>query len=245
MDNPDRDQVRRAWQDATDVEVAGALHNEDDYPPEELSVIQAEARRRQIDSDDPELDNAGSEHALAQLTRLTYRLARLLGAAGDRFFGRHRLIGAACVAVGVALLSRLPPDADTRLEWTAKALLIVTCYLTGLAYNCRPLRRYRTAVSVTAVAWACHAVIGAVSVLRMPVSFPLEVWLRTCTIHAVIVWLIPCVLLCAVAFVRNRYRPVRPEGHCVVCGYDLRGLPEPRCPECGTPFDVGEKGASG
>jgi hypothetical protein len=28
-------------------------------------------------------------------------------------------------------------------------------------------------------------------------------------------------------------------GHriCIQCGYDLRGLPEPRCPECGTPFD--------
>ncbi len=24
---------------------------------------------------------------------------------------------------------------------------------------------------------------------------------------------------------------------CVPCGYDLRGLPEPRCPECGAAFD--------
>src|SRR5690606_9440248 len=24
--------------------------------------------------------------------------------------------------------------------------------------------------------------------------------------------------------------------HCHHCGYDLRGLPEPRCPECGQPF---------
>ncbi len=24
---------------------------------------------------------------------------------------------------------------------------------------------------------------------------------------------------------------------CVPCGYDLRGLAEPRCPECGAPFD--------
>lgn len=30
---------------------------------------------------------------------------------------------------------------------------------------------------------------------------------------------------------------VRVPGTCVICGYDLRGLPQARCPECGTPFD--------
>jgi hypothetical protein len=30
----------------------------------------------------------------------------------------------------------------------------------------------------------------------------------------------------------------RLEGRCGRCGYDLRGLPEPRCPECGTPFTL-------
>jgi hypothetical protein len=28
----------------------------------------------------------------------------------------------------------------------------------------------------------------------------------------------------------------RLQGRCEKCGYDLRGLPEPRCPECGTAF---------
>lgn len=27
------------------------------------------------------------------------------------------------------------------------------------------------------------------------------------------------------------------DAHCLQCGYSLRGLPENRCPECGTPFD--------
>ncbi len=28
-----------------------------------------------------------------------------------------------------------------------------------------------------------------------------------------------------------------PAGHCIRCGYNLRGLSEPRCPECGCPFE--------
>jgi hypothetical protein len=33
----------------------------------------------------------------------------------------------------------------------------------------------------------------------------------------------------------------RQPGQCVECGYDLRGLSEPRCPECGTLFDSEEE----
>ena len=32
----------------------------------------------------------------------------------------------------------------------------------------------------------------------------------------------------------------RPVGRCANCGYDLRGLLAPRCPECGTSFDRAE-----
>ncbi len=40
-------------------------------------------------------------------------------------------------------------------------------------------------------------------------------------------------------YAAHRLGPVirRLEGKCVRCGYMLRGLPEPRCPECGTPFN--------
>jgi hypothetical protein len=40
-------------------------------------------------------------------------------------------------------------------------------------------------------------------------------------------------------YAAHRLKPVvrRLEGKCVRCGYLLRGLTEPRCPECGTPFN--------
>ena len=51
----------------------------------------------------------------------------------------------------------------------------------------------------------------------------------------------PLLLVAAYLAVRE-VRRVRSErrriGHCRQCGYDLRGLPEPRCPECGARFDV-------
>ncbi len=41
-------------------------------------------------------------------------------------------------------------------------------------------------------------------------------------------------LVLGLIFVPRRTKP----GHCHRCGYDLKGLLEQRCPECGTPFDV-------
>lgn len=35
---------------------------------------------------------------------------------------------------------------------------------------------------------------------------------------------------------RRRVQLLRPDVECLQCGYDLRGLPENRCPECGRPF---------
>jgi hypothetical protein len=52
---------------------------------------------------------------------------------------------------------------------------------------------------------------------------------------AIIVLLSVCYsALMTIKWLRRRRR-VR-ENCCTKCGYDLRGLPEPRCPECGTPF---------
>ena len=52
---------------------------------------------------------------------------------------------------------------------------------------------------------------------------------------------IPCVLLLAcywtAALPRRRIRKRKKLGLCVKCGYNLKGLTEPRCPECNAPFE--------
>ena len=54
-------------------------------------------------------------------------------------------------------------------------------------------------------------------------------------------WLIFPILAAypAIALIRGplRLRHRRRKGVCLKCGYNLAGLPEPRCPECATEFD--------
>ena len=49
---------------------------------------------------------------------------------------------------------------------------------------------------------------------------------------------VPILFLTGIPWIRRilRHRSQR----CIRCGYDLHGLTEPRCPECGTPFEKHE-----
>ena len=66
----------------------------------------------------------------------------------------------------------------------------------------------------------------------------LPTWLQSTKGYLIIPLWIPMILVgmpCAVAWWRvlRRFAP----GHCSKCGYNLTGLPDPRCPECGTGFE--------
>lgn len=55
----------------------------------------------------------------------------------------------------------------------------------------------------------------------------------------IIVAVIPtvCFYIGTLVIVSRNKHPVYEKGRCQRCGYPLIGLPEPRCPECGEPFD--------
>lgn len=54
----------------------------------------------------------------------------------------------------------------------------------------------------------------------------------------IMVVIVPALAFVAACIWLNRtLEDVYLEGHCQDCGYNLTGLPEPRCPECGTEFD--------
>jgi hypothetical protein len=42
----------------------------------------------------------------------------------------------------------------------------------------------------------------------------------------------------AILFLVRRQQRLADTGRCLQCGYNLRGLEQPRCPECGTPFQL-------
>ncbi len=80
-------------------------------------------------------------------------------------------------------------------------------------------------------------VFGVASVLaNLLVAFDEVLWETT----LLAAWTTLCALILYLVtrgYIRTRRHK---RGYCFECGYDLRELPEPRCPECGTRFDPEE-----
>lgn len=230
MVRPSRDQIESAWREAASQDLLSVLREPEGCPPEVLAIVQQEAVRRQLRFD------ASKEDLPARRDVITRLLCGLL-----RFFRHHPLIGAGCAGAGVRLcMWWVPWDPPGNLR-PVVATLVVGVYLCCLTFACYPLRSYRTIAVTTLVGWLLFTLAGLPQVFEtLPARPSAHAWVTGILLHGAIWWGAPCLLLCGVVFVRRRFWPAYPDGHCAVCGYDLRYLPEPRCPECGTPFSLGD-----
>lgn len=222
------DRLKHVWCDASDTDVARALSAPGDYVPEPYGIIQGEARRRGMQVVDPHA------FALPDPAASDAHKSSLVG------FARSNPFVSGCLA-GVLLRWGLPLFVyyTVLLHWTVASVIYVVVCSATLCVICWPLRRMRT-VLVAASAAYVGAIIGSLF-LYVQVGFLRgTAWkglVLDITLNNSAVWGIVCLLHCGAVRLHNTLWPVYEPGHCVNCGYNLRGLPEPRCPECGQPFD--------
>lgn len=125
------------------------------------------------------------------------------------------------------------------LLW-AELTLVVVLYVLVLALVCLPLTEYRRGIRLSFFGAVGTAGLGTASaLLRRGAGLPIFPWILPVGLMSVllVVWAIGCIAILALTHRRLKWSPVFPDGHCQRCGYSLFGLPEDRCPECGTTFD--------
>ncbi len=110
----------------------------------------------------------------------------------------------------------------------------VAVYFCLLGLLVWPLRSHRRATLVAA-GGAVGIGIFTVSLLLLAlVQIPEPV--VGITGQVALLFVLTVLPLWLTVLLRNRWWP-RTTDHCQRCDYNLTGLPEPRCPECGTEFD--------
>jgi len=226
VDDLNWDTVREAWRNASSDAVVRALNSPDDYAPGVFAILREEADRRGLD--------ANSDEAL--VPPVFEHVRRAMGHARNHPFVSGMILGVLEYAVAYCAF-RIVPGPGYVL-----ATLIALTFL-GLVCICWPLRKYRAAILTPLAVILSQDLLGKAVYLYstsaglgpppLPARTILWIWL----VNDLVFFGGFCGPLVAAVFVRNRYWPVYEPGYCGACGYNLRGLPEPRCPECGTPFD--------
>jgi hypothetical protein len=225
---PDLSRVHIAWQKASDQDVLRALNHPDDYHADAFRVVQDEADRRELDARD------------WQPPQPTIRLLlRRAAHAMARFQGWTRILLAACAGVSIPLLMFALFDLIGPLSFPINALVMIAMSLITTTACSLPLRRTRTVGLAVLVAWSASVIFVWLRYFS-PATTPFLVQLSIVgqlALYYGVVWGIPLLILAGAVRTHNHYWPIYPDGFCQSCGYSLRGLTVPRCPECGTPFD--------
>ncbi len=147
---------------------------------------------------------------------------------------RTRLLGTVFIGLCMGLCySFIPQDGSAGLI-LALAYFVVAPVLLGLAS--RPLRSYRVVIYVSFLGCFFAAAHNLFRWKSTYDYFGYELWV----VEFVMFWTSTALLLSTAVFVHRRYWPEFAQGHCQICGYDLRGSKE-RCPECGRPFRTDEQ----
>ncbi len=247
MGKLDLERVRKAWRNAAPGDIVRALNQLEDYDSSVRPIVREEAERRGLTASSVEAFPAPpfeSLHGIAAPTERALQrrgvrsLVRLVGTSLSE--NRRPFILAAILGLFYAFsTTALGAFATLLLQ-----LLFLGLYILGLGLICLPRRGYLLPVLAPLLA-------GSVGVAAITAHLLAAYWapglpsiLNAVAIGAAaqfaITAIAPAALFAAVVYLRNRWWPESRPGHCLVCGYDLRGLPEPRCPECGTPFDPAE-----
>jgi hypothetical protein len=225
------DRIRRAWRDAGDGDVARALLAAEDYPREVYALIEAEARVRHIQLDDAGAFERSQPYVVKRVVWPLIRLARV-----------YPFVGALLLGLALRLSLILIPLWLSSWHWAVWIALYAGVCLSFLTIICWPLRAYRI-VLLAALGFCIGD--GLVNLVELLVYYdprrvyPWYLMAGNFLAWQVILWGVLAGLLSVAVWARNRYWPLHVPGHCVNCGYNLRGLPEPRCPECGQPFEPG------
>ncbi len=161
----------------------------------------------------------------------------------EGFIDRYRIplaIGI-CVVVRLAryMLDRtyIPPTGFTTSYLMTVSSIQVAVQLLAVAALCWPWTEYRVARRLAFAGATTVALLALISVIVSARQLPpgaVYQYLPMAVVFGFAAYgSVSLALMSSIVYVRMRFWPRYPPGHCVECGYDLTGNVSGVCPECG------------